>query len=93
MIYFPVEIEASQNIESGPLVPSNINLTEIRGTTLYDKYVEKIITAGITKLTLAVNKVLLQSKSSSSHNIVFAPMSIAGKLVNFFYDNSFWIVY
>lgn len=78
-VYFPQEIEDSQHIESGPLVPANINLTEIRGTNVYEKYVERVITGGITKLTLAVNKVLLQGTSTGSHNIVFAPISIAGK--------------
>lgn len=81
-VYFPQEIETSQHIESGPLVPANINLTEIRGTTVYEQYVEQIITGGITKLTLAINKILLQSKSRDCHNIVFAPMSIAGKKIN-----------
>lgn len=77
IVYFPVEVaEASQ---AGSVVPGNINLTEIRGTTLYERYVAQIISGGITKLTLAINKVLLQSRSSTKDNIVFAPMSIGCK--------------
>lgn len=97
-VYFPEEVEASPQMQNSPFIPSNINLTEIRGTTLYEKYVERIISGGITKLTLAINKVLLQNKSGSRNNIVFAPMSIAGKkkctFKNFLsYIKNFLIIY
>lgn len=77
ILYFPEEIAAAP--QAGSIVPGNINLTEIRGTTLYESYVEQIISGGIAKLTLAINKVLLQSRSNTRDNIVFAPMSIGCK--------------
>lgn len=76
MLYFPEETVAPNRVGA---IPANVNLTEIRGTTLYEKYVEQILAGGITKLTLAVNKALLQSRSSNKDNIVFAPLSISCK--------------
>lgn len=76
MVYFPEEAAAPNKVAG---IPANINLTEIRGTSLYEKYVEQIIAGGVTKLTLAVNKELLQSRSGHRDNIVFAPLSISCK--------------
>lgn len=79
MVFFPEEIAASSINENREIIPGNINLTEIRGTTMYESYVEKVISSGIAKLTLAINKVLLHGRSGNHHNIVFAPLSIGGK--------------
>lgn len=61
------------------IVPANINLTELRGTSLYEEYVDKIIATGILKLTLAVEKAIISSSPNSFDNVVFAPVGIAGK--------------
>lgn len=85
MVYFPEETPAaSSQSENRAEIPGNINLTEIRGTTMYEKYVEQLISGGIAKLTLAINKVLLQGRSGSRDNVVFAPMSIGGEYKNLF---------
>ncbi|XP_018573796.1 serine protease inhibitor 28Dc-like [Anoplophora glabripennis] len=80
MVYFPDEQGGLMDGDNTVKLPSNVNLTEIRGTTLYETFVDKIIASGIAKLTLAVNKALNQQTGSNRDNVVFAPVSIAGAL-------------
>ncbi|KAJ8949612.1 hypothetical protein NQ318_007374 [Aromia moschata] len=69
-IYFPDDDMTDIEIRA--------NLSEIRGTQLYDQHIEQIMSEGISKLTLAINKILLQFGHKENH--VFAPVSIAAAL-------------
>lgn len=79
-VYFPDEQGGLMDGDNVVNLPPNLNLTEMRGTTLYETFVDKIIASGIAKLTLAVNKALNQQIGNSRDNVVFAPVSIAGAL-------------
>ncbi|CAG9822523.1 unnamed protein product [Phaedon cochleariae] len=57
-----------------------LNLTALRGTPQYERYVDQIISMGIAKFTLEINRDLLRQRSSEHDNVVFAPMSIASAL-------------
>lgn len=60
-------------------------LAELRGTTVYEKFVDNIISGGITKLTLAVDRASLKNSGRiHNENIVFSPVSIAGTVLQFF---------
>lgn len=80
MVYFPEEI-ISSSFDNKADIPSKFNLTEIRNTTLYESYVEQIISESIAKLMLAINKVLIEGRSPTKDNIVFGPVSISGKYI------------
>ncbi|CAH0561227.1 unnamed protein product [Brassicogethes aeneus] len=62
-----------------PMIPTK-NLSTIRGTQEYEQAVDQIISNGILKTTLAINKVIASSAKDHARNIVFAPMSITGAL-------------
>ncbi|KAJ8919515.1 hypothetical protein NQ315_002136 [Exocentrus adspersus] len=79
-LFFPDEQGGLINTDNSIKLPPNLNLTEIRGTTIYENFVDKIIAGGISKLTLAINKALLHQTSSDKENVVFAPVSISGAL-------------
>lgn len=64
-----------------PNSPSIKNLTALRGTSEYEKRVDAIISSGILKLAVAIEKTLLQTTSGNYENIVTAPVSIAGVLM------------
>lgn len=57
------------------------NLTALRGTLEYEKRVDNIISSGILKLAVAIEKTLLETSSNNYENIVIAPVSIAGILI------------
>lgn len=83
MVYFPDDRGGLMDGENTVKLPPNVNLTEMRGTTVYEKFVDKIIASGIAKLTLAISKALNQQTQgqSNSDNVVFAPVSIAGRKI------------
>lgn len=85
-IYFPDSDNGIffQNDDAQPLsapAVSNIpnNLTDLRGTAQYEEYVEEIISTGLIRLTLAINKVI-SSNSDPKENVVFSPVSIGAAL-------------
>lgn len=90
MVYFPDGQGGLIDTENTLNLPPNLNLTEMRGTNAYEHYVDQIIASGIAKLTLAINKALNQQTHGGRHsdNVVFAPVSIAGKTTSFFSQNS-----
>lgn len=53
---------------------------QLRGTSVYEKYVDNIISKGISKLTLAVDRATIKDNEriGGRDNIVFSPVSIAG---------------
>ncbi|KAK9886887.1 hypothetical protein WA026_019145 [Henosepilachna vigintioctopunctata] len=51
-----------------------------RGTPEYDRYVDRIISTGLVKLTLAMKKVITRQAEDQYNNIVFAPVSMAASL-------------
>lgn len=80
ILYFPDDDETKSF--PYPSIPQNINLSDMRGTTDYERYVDMIIAGGIANLTLSINKALIEKTSYSQNNIVFAPMSIGGKFIS-----------
>ncbi|KAJ8982103.1 hypothetical protein NQ317_010961 [Molorchus minor] len=77
-LFYPDEDGGLTSMDNSVRIPPHVNLTEIRGTSLYEKFVDRIISGGVTKLTLAINTILNSRRGSD--NIVFAPVSIAGAL-------------
>ncbi|XP_050315993.1 serine protease inhibitor 28Dc [Anthonomus grandis grandis] len=85
-VYFPTEEDDIKfQISNAPpsnstgeyLSPEILNkLTTLRGKTVYQEYVDEIISRGITKLTLKVNEILRHDQDI----VVFSPLSIAGVL-------------
>nr|CAI5857164.1 unnamed protein product [Callosobruchus analis] len=67
-IHFPTEQE-------NETFPAGVNWAALRGTPEYGVYIEQIISAGNTKLALAVNKYLLQA-GKGNDCIVFSPLSV-----------------
>ncbi|XP_060530341.1 serine protease inhibitor 28Dc isoform X2 [Cylas formicarius] len=82
LLYFPNEnggvsqILSERNVVE--VIPPNLNLSDIRGTTVYENYVDKIISMAIAKTTLTINNLLIQNPHGD--NVVFSPTSIAGAL-------------
>lgn len=58
------------------------NITKLlelkRGTESYEHLVDSVISRGILKLTLALDRATLTNSGQSSDNIVFSPISVAG---------------
>lgn len=58
------------------------NITKLlelqRGTESYEHLVDSVISRGILKLTLALDRATLSNSGQSSDNIVFSPISVAG---------------
>ncbi|KAG5893896.1 hypothetical protein JTB14_001079 [Gonioctena quinquepunctata] len=79
-IYFPSENGGLANDENYPQITSRLNLSEVRGTSTYEKYVDQLIAGGIARLTLEINRSFLQKRDSEDDNIVFAPLNIGGAL-------------
>ncbi|RZC34043.1 serpin B12 [Asbolus verrucosus] len=85
-LYFPDDNTGGyvqmQNLgQSAPAAPSINNLTILRDTSAYEQYVDKIISAGILKLTLAVEKAMIATSGTNNYDsIVYAPVSIAAAL-------------
>ncbi|XP_044254319.1 serine protease inhibitor 28Dc [Tribolium madens] len=82
-LYFPDEktggyVQMQKEGQSEAILPTN--LTELRGTTLYEQFVDKIVSSGILKLTVAMEKALIASSPNNYESIVFAPVNIAGAL-------------
>lgn len=79
--YFPTDI--SEVLQEGG--ENNITriLSELRGTNEYEKFVDNIISKGVLRLTLAMDRAAITNSRyfSDSENIVYSPVSIAGKLI------------
>lgn len=67
---FPTEEEPTNNITK--------LLEEQRGTENYEHLVDSVISRGMLKLTLALDRATLSNSGQSSDNIVFSPISVAG---------------
>lgn len=63
-----------------------INPDVIRRTNVYEKYVEDLISQGISKLTIEINKLLI-SQSVNYDNVLFSPLSIASQFLDFYFFN------
>lgn len=68
---------------------STTNITKLlelkRGTENYEDLVDSVISRGILKLTLALDRATLSTYGQSSDNIVFSPISVAGTYFCFLY--------
>lgn len=77
-IYFPSDDEQS----------STSNITKLlelkRGTDSYEYLVDSVISRGILKLTLALDRATLSNSGQSSDNIVFSPISVAGNCLSLY---------
>lgn len=80
-LYFPEESN-SQNYNpnfQSPVFQDGLTELRQRNSTKYELYVDQIISGGIAKLTLAINRAFLDVISKRQENLVFAPVSIGGK--------------
>lgn len=76
--YFPDNMPKAPLLNtSQPIVP---DFTAIKGSPEYETVIDSIISEGIAKTTLAINRVILETSRSNYDNIVFAPVSISGKI-------------
>lgn len=75
-IQFPLDSNEDNN--------ASTNITKLlelkRGTDSYEHLVDSVISRGILKLTLALDRATLQNSGKSTDNIVFSPISVAGIL-------------
>lgn len=83
-LYFPDEksggfVQMNKEGQSNPIFSTN--LTQLRGTTIYEQFIDKIISSGILKLTLAMEKALITTSPNNYESVVFAPVNIAGIVI------------
>lgn len=71
---FPTDSEEVSNITK--------LLEQKRGTENYEHLVDSVISRGILKLTLGLDRATLSNSGQTSDNIVFSPISVAGKINN-----------
>lgn len=71
-IHFPNDFDRAANVTQV--------LADLRGTNVYENLVDNIISGGVLKLTLAMNRAVLSNSGSSqgNDNLVYSPVSVAG---------------
>ncbi|XP_066261812.1 serine protease inhibitor 28Dc [Euwallacea similis] len=78
-IYFPSsEYDSNPVLESASRISPN-NLAVLRGTTIYEKFVDDLISQAVAKLTVEINRLLI-SHAKGDENVLFSPISITGVL-------------
>lgn len=82
--YFPSD--TSEALQLGGKNNVTQILTELRGTSEYEKFVDNIISRGVLRLTLAIDRAAASNSKffSDRNNVVYSPVSIAGKYCQFF---------
>lgn len=78
---FPLFLAQEFQFPSDSEEASNITklLEQKRGTENYEDLVDSVISRGILKLTLGLDRATLSNSGQTSDNIVFSPISVAGK--------------
>ncbi|XP_066147313.1 serine protease inhibitor 28Dc [Euwallacea fornicatus] len=78
-IYFPPsEYDFNPVRDTAPRIAPN-DLEVLRGTTIYEKFVDDLISQAVAKLTVEINRLLIV-QSEGVENVLFSPVSIAGVL-------------
>lgn len=80
-IFYPSENKGEAHVTYNDSHSIEINpsdLSAIRGTTVYEKYVDDLIATGISKLTVTLNRML--TTQARGENVVFSPLSISSAL-------------
>lgn len=93
LVYFP-PIFLAQEFQFPSDSEDTANITKLleqkRGTENYEDLVDSVISRGILKLTLALDRATLSNIEQTSDNIVFSPISVAGNFLFFDFSHIYF---